>query len=187
MTIRLANLDLEEVAADLVMLAHERVIRAARLLGPLVRVEVQAPELDLPEGLAPKDAIRRSFVYGTDLGLLIRDVVHYAKTGHGFSPESAMTALLEANHALALDLEWEPPESADVFTLPMQVVRHAVVGRVLLATHGNLPPMSLAALAGLEPTAVRAIMALGELRDVGGGVPHEDAERWLRARGIPGI
>lgn len=155
-------------------------------------------------------------VLGPDVGALglratTEALAHYAQRGlpvwdwthHGHAAD-ALLDVIAALYSRAADgdldrtaidvLDDVDPDDA------IGLVLVAAAARVKLDRENALSARELAALAGLSASQVRHLIRTGELVPEGGPregrgrgpaggqrVPAEEARRWLRARGVPGI
>jgi hypothetical protein len=178
--VRLQDIDAEALVSRVVGDAYEAVRRLAPELWPLVEIQVGEPRHDVPGGVSEA----RSWVFDSTLGLNLRDLVLYAQRGEGPVADEATALLVKMNRALGRDLPHAP---LGVCRDELDLVARAVVGRALLAQGGDLAPAYLASLGGIEPEGVEQLAKLGEITMTSGGVVlHEEAVRWLVARGVPG-
>jgi hypothetical protein len=179
---RLSDIDVEHLAAKIVRDAVATVTRLFPALAPLLRIEVRGPFHDLPEGVEEETGLLRSHVFGTQLGLLARDLLLFAKDGVG-SPEEAVEQLINLNELLG---RAEPSVlgcDGDVEDA-LYVIARAVLARVTIARGDRVPLSFLAALGSVPLAIFRELVEAGEIVGTADHVHVSEARRWLATRGV---
>jgi hypothetical protein len=163
-------------AASEAALAH--VMRLAVRLLPGIRVGV-VTELGTPEERLGE----------TDLAWSVRDLVAYAQTGNlgaWDGTDDATDTLAEV--AVTVGLPADPAAlvlAADLDD-PVHLGLAAAAVRIRLAADQRLSARELGILAGIDATAVRALVTLRGERHGYYATPAA-ARRWLAAREVPGV
>ena len=180
--LRLADLDPNRIAADILALVYERVRRDTWRLGLVVRMAEEGQD----ETVARAAAVGRSEVLRAALVL-----AEWATSGRGQVAE--IPALLRQVRA---DLEGIDATKAstrgpvDLATLP-GVALVAAGARLALIEGRTVSAVELATLASLDEHSVRAAVKNGTLRPVAPGRPMRFAANLARAylytRGVPGF
>lgn len=184
-TPRLADLDPDALAAEVVEAVRQHIARLAL-------------------GLQPAHTWDERSVEGgvSTLALTTADLTRFAQSGDTAdwgAPSCARDALVEVCGALYSragepgtfgvgEIE-EVVEGAD--PSPLGLMLRAAWARVQIAEGSPVDTAQVAALAGLNPRAVRQLVDAGELRarlrDGGLTVRADEAQRWLAARGVDGF
>lgn len=188
-TPRLAGLAPATVAAEVVSAVREHMQRLAFNLAPA------------------HDWIERTTEGSfSTLALKVEDLTRFAQTGDTADwgdPSGARDAMQEVCSAL-YSRAGEPGtfgvgELEDVIedaddgpgASPVGLVLRAAWARLMIAEGGPVSSAQVAALAGLNPRAVRQLVDAGELsarkRDGEITVKADEARRWLGARGVAGF
>lgn len=179
--LRLDDLVPEEVAAS--------IVEAAR-----------AVMLAFSEQLAPGvEWVERKKVHPerARLAVSVATLVRYAKEGGNHDEAQELVRDLSAAlHRRVVDSEEaraEPGEELEV-TTPIGLALAAASARVLLATNRPVGAPQLAILANVDASAIRRLVAAGELEaerlppKLGGAqIRAAVARRWLAQRGVPGF
>jgi len=180
--LRLADLDPQLIAADVMNVVYDRVYRDARRIGFIVQV----PDT----GQGEKHA-RATAVGGSEGFRAAHALAEWATSGRGQDAE--IPALLRQVRA---DLEGIDAKKAstrgpvDLATLP-GVALVAAGARLALVEGRTVSAVELATLASLDEHSVRAAVKAGTLRPVGPGRPMrfaaDLARAYLYTRGVPGF
>jgi hypothetical protein len=184
-TPRLADLAPATVAAEVVTAVREHIGRLSFCLQPAHTWHEQTTA--------------GSF---STLALTVEDLTRFAQTGDTADwggPEGARDAMQEVCAAL-YSRAGEPGtfgvgELEDVIEdsdpTSVGLVLRAAWARLMIAEGGPVSSAQVAALAGLNPRAVRQLVEAGELsarkRDGEITVKADEARRWLGARGVAGF
>lgn len=179
---RLAEIDADEFASDVVRRIEEHVSSLAIALGRLVTWR----------SLHGEDA--SADWRATEIGRAAAALCRYAQTGDPAHVEGlpheyliSMVPLWTSPGARGtIDLPWEDLSGSGPEE-PLEVVTLAADGRMRLGEGQPVPVRQLAALAGVQESSLRTMASRRrKLRVSGGEVMAADAQRWLGARGVPG-
>ena len=180
--LRLADLDPQRIAADVLNVVYDRVYRDTWRIGLVVRVA----EAGQDEKSALAAALARSEVFRA-----ARVLAEWATSGRGQAAE--IPALLRQVRA---DLDGvdatnaSTRESVDLATLP-GVALVAAGARLALFEGRTVSAVELATLASLDEHSIRAAVKASTLRPLAPGRPMrfaaDLARAYLYTRGVPGF
>lgn len=189
-TLTLADVDPEEVAAEVVRLVVDHLHQSAMRLDPTIVLPIPA-QLDEVGGLGLRATARALAVYA-QRGLPVWDW-----TDHGMAADGLLDVLAtlysrpadgDLSHTAIDVVDEVDPDDA------VSLVLVAAAARIRIDRGEAVAARELGALAGLGAAGVRYHVREGELVASGSGrrgdplrVEAVDAARWLAARGVAGF
>ena len=184
--LRLAHLDPQRTADDVVEAVYARALRDARALGLVLRAE------SVPSGIDAKVA-RRQAALKSAAATAARTCAEWAIAGRG-TPEEVVVALRELR-AVVEGVEpgrSVPRELRNLSLTPAtELVVVAAEARLALADDRAIEAVEVATLASLDERSIRAAAAAGALPPVGPARPMRFAanvvRQYLYERGVPGF
>ncbi len=184
--LRLADLDPQRTAEEVVQAVYARAYRDARALGLILRAE------SVPAGVDPK--VAKSQAMGKSAASkAARTCAAWAIAGRG-TPEEVAIALRELRSVVE-GVELGRPVPRELRNLSLTPATELVVvaaeARLALADDRAIEAIEVATLASLDERSIRAAAAAGALPPVGPARPMRFAanvvRQYLYERGVPGF